>query len=148
LAEASSLPEPDEAALLAVARHHLERALAMAPGHARAWFMLAGLRHNTGTDSEAAARALALSFAANPQVSQLAPFRWPMSLILGDRLSDGVHRQADAEYLTFFRTDPDAAARVALRSEWLPELRALATKSDADTQRLAAVLVRIGAAGG
>ena len=36
LAEASNLPEPDEAALLAVARHHLERALAMAPGHARA----------------------------------------------------------------------------------------------------------------
>jgi hypothetical protein len=148
LAEASSLPEPDEAALLAVARHHLERTLAMAPGHARAWFMPAGLRHNTGTDSEAAARALALSFAANPHVPQLAPFRWPMSLILGDRLSDGVRRQADAEYLTFFRTDPDAAARVALRSERLPELQALATKSDADTQRLAAVLVRIGAAGG
>jgi hypothetical protein len=148
LAEASDLPERDEAALLAVARHHLERALAMAPGHPRAWFMLAGLRHNTGSDAEGAARALALSFAANPHVPLLAPFRWPMSLILGDRLPDGVRRQADAEYLTFFRTNPDAAARAALRSERLPELRALAIKSDVDAQRLAAVLRRIGAAGG
>jgi hypothetical protein len=37
---------------------------------------------------------------------------------------------------------------VALRSERLAELRALATKSDMDTQRLATVLGRIGAAGG
>jgi hypothetical protein len=102
LAEESDLLEADEAALLAVARHHLERALAMTPGHARAWFMLAGLRHNTGTDPGAAARALALSFAANPHVPQLAPFRWPMSLILAGRLPDGVRRHADAEYLTFF----------------------------------------------
>ena len=120
----------------------------MAPGHAHAWFMLAGLRHNSGTDPEAAARALAMSFDANPHLPQLAPFRWPMSLILGDRLPDGVRRRADAEFLTFFRTDPDTAARVALRSERLPELRVLATKSDLDTQRLAAVLGRIGVAGG
>jgi hypothetical protein len=148
LAEASNLPEPDEEALLAVARHHLERALAMAPGHARAWFMLAGLRHNTGTDREAAARALALSFAADPHLPQLAPLRWPMSLVLEDRLDADARRQADAEFLTFFRTNPGEAARVALRSDRLPELRTLAARSDLDEQRLAAVLADFGVAGG
>jgi hypothetical protein len=148
LAEASDLPEPDEAELLSVARHHLERALAMAPGHARAWAMLAGLRHNAGADPGAAARALVLSFAANPHLPQLAPFRWPMSLILQDRLDADARRQADAEFLTFFRMNPGEAARVALRSDRLPELRALAARSDLDTQRLATVLADIGVAGG
>ena len=147
LAEAGSSPGPEQADLLTVARHHLERALAMAPGDARAWSMLAALRNNQGNDLEAAARALTLSFAANPHMPLLAPFRWPASLILQARLDAVVRRQADAEFLTFFRLHPDSAVRTALHGDRLRELRAVAATSEVDARRLASVLERLGAAG-
>ena len=61
LTEGVGLAETQRDDLLDVARYHLERAIAMAPGQARAWMMLAAVRSDGG-DLDGAAKALTLSF--------------------------------------------------------------------------------------
>ncbi len=106
LAEAAGSTEADIADLLVVARHHIEQALTMAPGHPRGWFMLAGSRLRDG-DDDGAARALSVSFAADPHLPLLAPFRWPLAHRLGSRLSRETREQANLEFLSFFHRQPE-----------------------------------------
>ena len=143
LTEGVGLAETQRDGLLDVARYHLERAIAMAPVQARGWFMLAGLRYNDGGDLDAAAQALTLSFASDPHSPLLAPFRWPMVFALGSRLQREDRERGHLEFLSFFRTRPELAVRVALGENRLSELHALASDSPMDMQTFQTVLDRI-----
>jgi hypothetical protein len=142
LAESSGVTGDGLGEVLAVARHHLTRALTLAPGNARGWMMLAGSRLGDG-DEASAASALAVSFAADPHLPRLAPFRWPMALRLGGQLARDTREQANLEYLSFFRTQPEIAVRMALRQNRLAELTALASERGEDRERLDRVIRRM-----
>ena len=81
--------------------------------------MLAGVRLSNG-EEEAAARALQVSFAADPHVLLLAPFRWPLAGLLGSRLTREAREDASLEFLSFFRSFPEVAVRMALRRDRWP----------------------------
>ncbi len=131
-----------EADLLQVATYHLDRSLALAPGQARAWLMLAGARLREG-DTAGAANALTLSFQADPHAPFLASARWPLSFLIQDRLDRETRQWANLEYIALFRSQPEAATRLALRQGRIDELRALALDSELDTARLAVILRRM-----
>ena len=97
--------DSDRAEMVGLAQGHLRVALALAPGNPRGWMMLAGVRLSDG-DEQAAARALQVSFAADPHVPLLAPFRWPLTERLGGRLSREAREDANLEFLSFFRSFP------------------------------------------
>ena len=120
--------------MVAVARHHLDRSLAMAPGQARAWLMLAGL--NLRDDPAAAAQALTLSFLADPHAPVMATARWPLVFELDARLDRSTREQAHLEFLAYFRRNSDDALRLALRLNRLAELRALASDLPVDAELL------------
>ena len=142
LAEAAGSTEADIADLLVVARNHVAQALTMAPGHPRGWVMLAGSRVRDG-DDDGAARVLSVSFAADPHVPLLAPFRSPLTHRLGSRLSRETREQANLEFLSFFHRRPEAAVRIALRQDRLAALMALAEERDDDRDRLDSILRRM-----
>ena len=131
-----------EEELRTVGRYHLERALTLAPGQPRGWFMLAGLRLDSQDTMDASA-ALRLSFLADPHVPALAPFRWPMALILGKLLDRETRENANLEFLALFRTEPAAALRQALRLDRFYELSALAGESGADEALLAKTVAQL-----
>lgn len=137
--EAGGGSSDEDAMLLEVARHHLDRSLALAPGQARAWMMLATVRLREG-DTAGAANALTLSFQADPHAPFLASARWPLSFLIQDRLDRETRQWANLEYIALFRSQPEAATRLALRQGRLDELRALALDSEMDTARLAVIL--------
>ena len=134
-AKAPGIAPTEQNEMLTVARYHLAQSLAMAPGQARAWLMLAGLdlRDN---DPAAAARALTLSFVADPHSPVLAAARWPLVFELDDRIDRTIREQAHLEFLAYFRRNGDEALRLALRLDRLGELRALASDVPVDTERL------------
>ena len=142
LAEASGVIGESLDEVLAVARHHLTHALTLAPGNARGWMMLAGSRLRDG-DEASVASALAVSFAADPHLPRRAPFRWPMALRLGGQLARGTREQANLEYLSFFRTQPEIAVRIALRQDRLAELTALTSERGEDRRQLERVVRRM-----
>lgn len=129
----------EDAMLLEVARHHLDRSLALAPGQARAWMMLATVRLREG-DPVQAAGALSLSFLADPHAPFLASARWPLTYLVQDRLDRDTRQWANLEYVAFFRSQPEPATRLALRQGRIDELRALVLDSEMDTARLTRVL--------
>lgn len=137
--ETGSGSADDDAMLLQVAQYHLERSLALAPGQARAWMMLATVRLRQGNLEEAAS-ALALSFQADPHAPFLATARWPLTFLVQDRLDRETRQWAALEYLAYFRSQPEPAARLALRQGRIDELRALVLDSEMDTARLAGIL--------
>lgn len=147
LAESSGVAHNGTDELVAVARYHLARTLSLAPGNSRGWMMLAGTRLRDG-DDQGAARALAVSFAADPHAPRLAPFRWPMVLRLGDRLTREARERAHLEFLSFFRSQPETAVRIALRQGRLAELEALARQDGRDADRLDRILQRMRPDGG
>lgn len=134
-AEAPGTAPAQQDEMLAAARHHLERSLAMAPAQARAWLMLAGLDLHDN-DQAAAARALTLSFTADPHSPVLATARWPLVFELDDRLDRAIREQAHLEFLAYFRRNDDDALRLALRLDRLGELRALVSDVPFDTELL------------
>ena len=141
LAESTSADE-ERAELVGLARRHLGAALALAPGNPRGWMMLAGVRVSNG-EEVAAARALQVSFAADPHVLLLAPFRWPLAGLLGSRLTREAREDASLEFLSFFRSFPEVAVRMALRRDRLSELSVLTYERGSDRDRLAAILARM-----
>jgi hypothetical protein len=147
LVESGTVAGDDRDAYQAVARHHVERALAMAPAQARRWFMLAGMRYDKDADPAGAAEALRLSFAADPHKPLMAPLRWPMFMLLRERMGILEWAQANAEFLTYFRLSPPSAVHIALRNDRLPELRALVADSEEDVPRLEDALQRLGQSG-
>ena len=146
LLESGGFAGTDRYEVREVARHHLARSLTLAPGNARGWMMLAGLRLGDG-DEAGAASALAVSFAADPHLPRLAPFRWPMTLRLGGRVGRETRERAALEFLSFFRTQPEIATRIALRQDRLSELSALAAQRPEDRDRLRLMLARTRPAG-
>ena len=142
LVDGVRLPAGQEAALRAVARHHVEEGLRLAPAQMRAWLMAATLDLAAG-QPDAAARALTLSFVANPHVPALGVSRWPMAMELGAKLDRPTRERANLEFLSFFRRQPDAAVSVALRLDRLAELRALTDEDAVDQERLARAVERI-----
>lgn len=122
-----------------VASHHLTLALALAPGQPRGWLVLAGSRYRAG-DANAAAQALDVSFDTDPHAPLLAPFRWPLANALATLLSRDTRERANLEFLSFFRAQPEIAVRIALRSDRLAALAALADERGDDRDRLANVL--------
>jgi hypothetical protein len=124
---------------LLIARHHLERTLAMAPAQSRAWLMLAGVHIGEG-EIALAARALTLSFRANPHFPVVAPVRWPMIFVVDRLLDRETREQAHLEFLAFFRLHPAAATRIALRIGRLAELQALASDEGSDAEMLESVV--------
>lgn len=142
LAESPDTNEGDRAQLLALANGELRQSLALAPGNPRGWMMLAGARLNAG-DRDGAAQALTVSFAADPHIPLLAPFRWALALAVGKQLSRETRERANLEFLAYFRLAPEMAVRQALRRERLAALTALAGDSGEDRDRLAAILKRM-----
>jgi hypothetical protein len=94
-------------------------------------------------EEEAAARALRVSFAADPHVPLLAPFRWPLAGLLGSRLTREAREDASLEFLSFFRSFPEVAVRMALRRDRLSELSVLVYERGSDRDRLAAILAKM-----
>ena len=142
LVDGVKLPAEQEAALRAVARHHVDAGLRRAPAQLRGWLMVATLDLAAG-DPDAAARALTLSFVANPHVPALGVSRWPMAMQLGAKLDRTTRERANLEFLSFFRRQPDAAVSLAVRLDRLAELRALAGDDAVDQERLARAVERI-----
>lgn len=142
LIDARSMPAEDAAALRAAARDHLAKALRAAPSQARGWLMTAAIAQADG-DRPAAARALAMSFTANPHFPALAVSRWPLALDLGEGLDRSTRERANLEFLSFFRLQPDAALALALRLDRLAELRALAGDDTLDRQKLDRAVERV-----
>lgn len=140
--ETAAVAPDEEADLLEVAKYHLGRSLALAPGQARAWMMLATVRLRQG-DASGAADALDLSFRADPHAPFLASARWPLALLLEDRLDRPTREWAHLEFIAFFRTQPQQAIQLALRQGRIDELRALALDSEVDTARLNRVLQQL-----
>jgi hypothetical protein len=139
LADSLGPTDRDVPEILSVARHHLGRALTLAPANARGWLMLAGHRLRDG-DEPGAVSAVAVSFAADPHLPRLAPFRWPMAQSLGKHLARATREQANLEFLSFFRIEPEIAVRLALRQDRIAELTALANERGEDRERLARVV--------
>ena len=146
MVEAGAAEADDQDALLKVAEFHLGRSLAMAPGQARAWMMLAATRLRLG-NADGAAKALSLSFQADPHAPILATARWPLTFVLDDQLDRDTRQWAHLEFLAFFRAQPEPATRMALRLGRIDELRALAADSDVDAQRLDRILQQMQSGG-
>ena len=146
MVEAGAAEADDQDALLKVAEFHLGRSLAMAPGQARAWMMLAAVRLRQG-NTDGAAKALTLSFKADPHAPILATARWPLTFVLDDQLDRDTRQWAHLEFLAFFRTQPEPATRMALRLGRIDELRALAADSDVDAQSLDRIIQRMQSGG-
>jgi hypothetical protein len=142
LADSAALPPEEEGELQAVARYHVAAALRRSPAQARGWLMAAALDLGTG-DRDAAARALTLSFVANPHVPALGAARWPLAMELAGGLDRTTRERANLEFLSFFRRQPDAAIGIALRLDRLAELRALAGQDALDRERLARAVERV-----
>ena len=66
-----------------------------------------------------------------------------MVFALGSRLQREVRERGHLEFLSFFRTRPELAVRVALGENRLSELHALASDSPMDMQTFQTVLDRI-----
>ena len=135
LAKSPDTPTAQQGEMLQVAHHHLQRTLAMAPSQSRAWLMLAGL-HVHDKDPAAAARALTLSFLADPHAPVMATARWPLVFELGHRLDRTIRERAHLEFLAYFRQNGRDALGLALRLERLDELRALTSDVPADIEQL------------
>lgn len=142
LAESPDTNEADRAQLVSLANGELGQSLALAPGNPRGWMMLAGTRLNAG-DRDGAAKALTVSFSADPHVPLLAPFRWALALAVGKQLSRETREWANLEFLSYFRLAPEMAVRQALRRQQLAALTALASDSGEDRDRLERILKRM-----
>ena len=142
LADGAGLPPAEADLLLGVARYHVAAALRRSPAQARGWLMAAALELGEGR-RDAAARALTLSFAANPHVPALGASRWSMALALGGELDRTTREPANLEFPSLFRRQPDAAVSIALRLDRLAELRALAGQDALDQERLARAVERV-----
>ncbi len=142
LADGTGLPAEQETELLAIARYHVEAALRRSPSQARGWLMAAALELAAG-ERAAAARALTLSFVADPHLPALGASRWPMAMGLAGELDRLTRERANLEFLSFFRRQPDAAVSVALRLDRLAELKALAGQDSLDRQRLGRAIDRV-----
>lgn len=117
----------------------LQAGLAQAPADAQAWHLLATAFLALDRRAEAA-RALAMSFRADPHTVQFGSAR----ILLGVRLWDGLDRGLQAAVLrelrTSFRLDPAEAMRIAIRAGSLPILRQALAGDVQDAQALEIIL--------
>jgi hypothetical protein len=113
----------------------LRAGLARAPADAQAWHLLASaslaLQH-----PDDAARALRMSFRADPHTAQLSNARTLLGVKLWDRSDHDLRAAVLREMQTLFRLDPVRGIRAALRTGSLPLLRAALADDPGDAQAL------------
>lgn len=131
--------EIDRQALLDEAERQLRLGLTLAPADAMAWSQLATVLAVEGRADEAAT-ALAMSFTADPHTTQLQTTRTSLGMTLWDRLDEGLRGLLKRELQTFYRLDPQAVMRTALRARTLPILREALVNDPQDSQSLAIYL--------
>jgi hypothetical protein len=136
---AGSMP-PKE--LRALAERHLRDGLALAPADAQAWQLLATVRL-LRNDPDEAARALGLSFRANPFAPYLGDARTTLGMLLWSRLDEQARASLLAEMRAAFRRNPKRITRAALDTGSLGMLQDAIRKHERDIALLERLLKKL-----
>lgn len=131
---------PEE--LRALGERHLREGLALSPANAQAWQLLAttALLRN---DPDEAARALTLSYKANPHAPHLSDGRTAMGMLLWKHLDEATRAPLRVEMRSAFRRNPGRLARVALDTDSVELLQDALAGHQPDLDRLRKTLQQI-----
>ncbi|MEK0082173.1 hypothetical protein [Benzoatithermus flavus] len=131
---------PEE--LRALAERHLRAGLSLAPADARAWQLLATAKL-LQNDPDEAARALVLSFKANPHAPYLGNARTTLGMLLWGRLDETTQARLRKEMYSTFRQNPSRTAQIALDTGGVTLLQDALKEHEQDQARLQRLLQKL-----